>query len=69
MTAADLQSALDQFIPSAQGLEKESQEIAAVLECTQLDFLPPLWRERVQQPNGRPQLQERLSALQDLVRR
>ena len=31
---ADLAAALEEFIPSAQGLEKELQELAAVLECT-----------------------------------
>src|SRR5262249_151688 len=41
---ADLQSALDDFIPSAQGLEKELQELAAVLECTERNFLPTTWR-------------------------
>ena len=45
----DLEQASDEFIPSAQGLEKEMQELAAVLECTQLNFLPPDWRDE-----GRP---------------
>ena len=34
VTQADLQAALDAFIPSAQGLEKEMQELVAVLECS-----------------------------------
>ena len=42
---ADLEAALDEFIPSAQGLEKELQELVAVLECTDREFLPPDWRE------------------------
>ena len=34
----DVEQALAEFIPSAQGLEKELQDIVAVLECTQLSF-------------------------------
>jgi hypothetical protein len=50
-----------------QGLEKEMQELAAVLECTQLSFLPPHWREKVAQPDGRTRLQERLVAIRLLL--
>ena len=63
----DLESALEEFIPSAQGLEKELQELAAVLECTERNFLPPNWRDRIAQPGARPKLQERLVALRQLV--
>ncbi len=65
--AGDLSQALADFIPSAQGLEKEMQELAAVLECTQLDFLPPHWREKVARPDGRSKLQERLVAIRSLI--
>ena len=37
---ADLEDAVNDFMPSAQGLEKELQELAAVLECTQLSGRP-----------------------------
>jgi AAA+ superfamily predicted ATPase len=63
----DLQSALDEFIPSAQGLEKELQELAAVLECTEKSFLPSVWRDRIAQPGARAKLQERLVALRQLI--
>ncbi len=63
----DLEEALNEFIPSAQGLEKEMQELAAVLECTQLSFLPPDWRERIGQPDGRTRLQERFAAIRQLL--
>lgn len=63
----DLIEALSDFIPSAQGLEKEMQELSAVLECTQLNFLPGDWREKVTQPNGRTQLQERFAAIRQLL--
>jgi AAA+ superfamily predicted ATPase len=64
---ADLAAALEEFIPSAQGLEKELQELAAVLECTERNFLPPVWREKIAPPGARAQLQERLVALRQLI--
>jgi AAA+ superfamily predicted ATPase len=65
---ADVEEAFRNFIPSAQGMEKEMQELAAVLECTELHFLPPDWRTRVADGDGRTHLQERLAALRELVR-
>jgi SpoVK/Ycf46/Vps4 family AAA+-type ATPase len=64
---SDLESSLQEFIPSAQGLEKELQEIAAVLECTQRSFLPPEWQQKVDPPGGRSQLQERMVAIRQLI--
>lgn len=63
----DLEKSLEEFIPSAQGLEKELQELAAVLECTQMSFLPPEWQEKVKQTNGRSGLQERMVAIRQLI--
>jgi AAA+ superfamily predicted ATPase len=63
----DLERALDDFIPSAQGLEKEKQELAAVLECTSMSFLPDDWRSRVAEPDGRTKLQERMAAIRRLI--
>jgi len=68
ITAEDLRAALDDFLPSAQGLEKEMQEIAAVLECTERRFLPDRWKEQVAKPGGRAHLQERLAAIREVVR-
>jgi AAA+ superfamily predicted ATPase len=67
--ADDLRAALEEFLPSAQGLEKELQELAAVLECTQLSLLPPDWRGELAEPEGRRRLQERLVALRRLLER
>ena len=67
ITAEDLKAALDDFMPSAQGLEKEMQEIAAVLECTEKRFLPDRWKEQVGQPGGRSRLQERLAAIREVI--
>jgi len=64
---ADLEEAISDFIPSAQGLEKELQELAAVLECTQLNFLPPDLRAKVARPGGRTEIQERFVAIRQLL--
>jgi len=64
---ADLEGAARDFIPSAQGLEKEKQEINAVLECTSLRFLPEPWRARIEETGGRAKLQERLAVINRLI--
>lgn len=65
--SSDLEQALREFIPSAQGLEKEMQEVAAVLECTQLDFLNTEWRDKLEQDGGRSLLQQQLTKMRRLV--
>lgn len=67
VTQDDIAQSLGQFIPSAQGIEKDMQEAAAVLECTQLDFLTPEWRERLSAINGRSQLQQRFTQMRAMV--
>jgi AAA+ superfamily predicted ATPase len=67
ISAVLLRRAIEDFLPSAQGLEKEMQEIAAVLECTDRRFLPTRWRERVARQGGRAVLQERLAAIRDVI--
>jgi hypothetical protein len=67
ISAADLRTALDEFMPSAQGLEKEMQETAAVLECTEKRFLPGRWQEEIGRPGGRSRLQERLAVIRDVI--
>jgi AAA+ superfamily predicted ATPase len=56
---AALERELAGFLPSLEGLEKEMQEIAAMLECTEVEFLPEAFRKRVQEPGGRERLQHR----------
>jgi AAA+ superfamily predicted ATPase len=65
LTAKDIGDALDTFIPSSEGLEKEMQEIAGVLECTQRDFLPDAWRDKSIEDRGA--LQNRLVDLRALI--
>jgi AAA+ superfamily predicted ATPase len=67
ISRADLAEAVADFIPSAQGLEKEKQELAAVLECTSMSFLPEEWRARIAEPDGRARLQERMAAIRRLL--
>jgi hypothetical protein len=62
-----LETVLAGFLPAAQGLEKELQELAAVLECTALNLLPAEWRSRAAEPQGRTTLQGRLVALRQLL--
>ncbi len=64
---ADLDAAVAAFIPSAQGLEKEIQELVAVIECTDREFLTQKWLEQLDQPDGRMHLQRRLAAMRSLV--
>jgi SpoVK/Ycf46/Vps4 family AAA+-type ATPase len=64
---ADLEAALAGFLPSTQSRERELQEVAAVIECTDREFLPPKWAERVASPGGREQLQARYSALMEIL--
>jgi AAA+ superfamily predicted ATPase len=67
ITREVLEEVVGQFMPSTAGLEKELQETAAILECTDRQFLGPLARARVEEAGGREKLQERLTVLKRLV--
>jgi SpoVK/Ycf46/Vps4 family AAA+-type ATPase len=67
LTREDMNVTLHDFIPSAQGLEKEKQELAAILECTSIAYLPDEWRERIAQPDGRAKIQERMAEIHRLI--
>ena len=69
LVRSDLEFALEAFIPSAQGLEKELQEMCAVLECTDRSFLTEKWRKVLQEQNGRAKLQKEVAALRELFDR
>jgi SpoVK/Ycf46/Vps4 family AAA+-type ATPase len=56
------------FMPSTQGLECELQETAAMLECTDRQFLPPSIVEKMEKGGGRGALQARLTALKQIVK-
>jgi AAA+ superfamily predicted ATPase len=67
VTGEALREAAAQFLPSTQGMEKDLQEIAAILECTDLEFLPPDVMAKVQAVGGREELQERYARLRQLI--
>lgn len=67
VNADDFRFSLENFIPSAQGLEKELQELVAVLECTDRAFLTDDWRDKIAQPGGRVHLQERAVAIRQII--
>jgi SpoVK/Ycf46/Vps4 family AAA+-type ATPase len=68
VTKQALAEAVSQFMPSTQGLERELQEIAALIECTDRQFLPPHMLAKVTGDGGRSKLQARLTALKQIVK-
>jgi AAA+ superfamily predicted ATPase len=68
VTKEALAQAVSGFLPSTQGLERELQDVAAILECTDRVFLTAAAQQKTDAPGGRAALQERLTALKQLVR-
>ena len=67
VTREALAEVVSQFMPSTQGLERELQETAAMLECTDSQFLPPAIVEKMAGEGGRGKLQARLTTLKQIV--
>ncbi len=67
ITRETLAEVIKQFMPSTQGLERELQEVAAILECTDRQFLTTETLARVEKQGGRSKLQERLTLLKRMV--
>ena len=67
VTREALAAAIAQFMPSTQSLERELQELAAIIECTDAEFLPPSKLERMKQLGGREKMQERLTAVKQIL--
>jgi len=67
VTREALAEAASQFMPSTQGMEKDLQEIAATLECTDIEFLPPEVVARMEAMGGREKLQERYAHLRQMI--
>jgi SpoVK/Ycf46/Vps4 family AAA+-type ATPase len=67
ITKDALAAALASFMPSTQTLEREAQELAAIIECTDVEFLPPSKKERMDTLGGREKLQERLTAIKQIL--
>jgi AAA+ superfamily predicted ATPase len=67
VTRESLATVVADFLPSMEGLEKDLQETAAILECTDKHFLPPEIAKNLEALGGRGKLQERLSALRQMM--
>jgi AAA+ superfamily predicted ATPase len=67
ITKDALVQALAGFMPSTQTLEREAQELAAIIECTDVEFLPASKKERMDKLGGREKLQERLTAIKQIL--
>jgi AAA+ superfamily predicted ATPase len=68
ITREALAEVVSQFMPSTQGLERELQETAAILECTDRQFLPQPILVAATAEGGRASLQARLTALKQIVK-
>jgi SpoVK/Ycf46/Vps4 family AAA+-type ATPase len=67
VTRDALTAVVSQFMPSTQGLERDLQEVAAIIECTDRQFLPPPILEKMEAEGGRGKLQAKLTALKQMV--
>lgn len=66
ITRAALTEVFAEFLPSTQGIEKELQELAAILECTDRQFLPAAVAKQMD-TEGRARMQQRFLELRRLV--
>ena len=65
-TALDTESitqVLAGFMPSTQTVEREMQELAAIIECTEREFLVPSALAKLEAAGGREELQKRFKML------
>jgi AAA+ superfamily predicted ATPase len=67
LTKDALVQSLATFMPSTQTLEREAQELAAIIECTVAEFLPPAKKDKMEKFGGREKLQERLTAIKQIL--
>jgi len=66
ITRAALTEVFAEFLPSTQGIEKELQELAAILECSDRQFLPAAVAKQID-GDGRARTQQRFLELRRLV--
>jgi AAA+ superfamily predicted ATPase len=67
LTKESIALALAGFMPSTQTLEREAQELAAIIECTDMEFLPQAKKQKMETFGGREKLQERLTAIKQIL--
>jgi AAA+ superfamily predicted ATPase len=58
-----IESVLAGFMPSTQTVEREMQELAAIIECTEREFLVPAALDKLEAAGGREGLQKRFKLL------
>jgi hypothetical protein len=63
----NLKDVFADFLPSTESAEKEMQELAAILECTDRQFLPPEIVEKIDAAGGRGKIEERYAMLRRMV--
>jgi AAA+ superfamily predicted ATPase len=68
VTRESLAKVVAEFMPSTQGVERDLQETAAILECTDRQFLPKAIADTLAADGARAKLQERLTALKQIVK-
>jgi len=66
ITRQALTEVFSEFLPSTQGIEKELQEIAAILECSDRHFLPPQIAQKID-GDGRARTQQKFFELRRLM--
>lgn len=67
ITPESLAQVVRDFVPSAQSLERELQELAAVIECSDRKFLPDAQRSKYDSEQGRQRAQERFAQVQAIL--
>lgn len=68
ITREALQEVFAEFLPSTQGIEKELQELAAILECSDRQFLPQAMAKQID-GDGRSRVQQKYLHLKGLLER
>jgi SpoVK/Ycf46/Vps4 family AAA+-type ATPase len=66
ITREALQEVFTEFLPSTQGIEKELQELAAILECSDRQFLPQAMARQLD-GDGRSRVQQKYLELKRLL--
>jgi AAA+ superfamily predicted ATPase len=68
ITREAIAEVVGQFMPSTQGLERELQETAAIVECTDRQFLPREMLSKLDAAGGPITLQTRLTSLKQMLK-
>jgi AAA+ superfamily predicted ATPase len=63
LDSVSIEEVLAGFMPSTQTIEREMQELAAIIECTEREFLVPAALEKLKAAGGREALQQRFKLL------